>query len=242
MFSANENLLLREHKKRVVRYVEDTIPEEALDMGTSVMVMQTTCRTPGCVPLETAIAIVFPRGGAAQKQWIDGLKESSGGTFKTRILMPLADVNKDDVLDALPPGFEGGRKTWERTCLAARDIVLGRIGGLVGSGDTDIEVEERRTLAEYLRHSLDDYLNAGCIAPELGMPFPTGDTNSSLPGTGTSNHNVVKGAMEGSGNFVIRRGDDETDTAGKSNVATTHSEKKLDLKVINNLAKQVHQM
>merc|ERR1719223_1739238 len=140
--------------------------------------------------------------------------------------MPLADVTKDDVLDALPPGFEGGRKTWERTCLAARDIVLGRIGGLVGSGDTDIEVEERRTLAEYLRRSLDDYLNAECIAPELGMPFPTGDTNSSLPGTGT-NHNVVKGAMEGNGNFVIRRGDDEMDTAGKSNVATTPFREKI---------------
>lgn len=61
MFSANENLMLREHKRRVVRwYIEATIPEDALDMGTSVMVMQTVCQTPGCVPLETSVIIVFP--------------------------------------------------------------------------------------------------------------------------------------------------------------------------------------
>ena len=110
MFSANENLMLREHKRRVVQYVESTIPDEALDMGTAVMVMQTACRTPGCVPLETAIAIVFPRIPGSKKEWIEGLKESCGGTFKTKILLPLSEVTKDDVLDSLPPGFEGGRK------------------------------------------------------------------------------------------------------------------------------------
>merc|ERR1719223_1107392 len=153
--------------------------------------------------------------------------------------MPLADVTKDDVLDALPPGFEGGRKTWELTCLAARDIVLGRIGGLVGSGDTDVELEERRILAQYLKQSLDDYLNAGCIAPELGMPFPTENTKSSLP---TSDHNVVKGAMEGNGNFVIRRVDEQSAAVGKSDDVAVHSDKQLDLKVVNGLAQQVHLM
>ncbi|EJK58227.1 hypothetical protein THAOC_21667, partial [Thalassiosira oceanica] len=54
MFSANENIALRQHKRRVTEYVESTIPEEALDKGTTVMVMQVTCRQPGCVPLETA--------------------------------------------------------------------------------------------------------------------------------------------------------------------------------------------
>lgn len=38
---------------------------------------------------------------------IEGLPESSGGTFKTKILLPMSEVTKDDVLDALPPAFEG---------------------------------------------------------------------------------------------------------------------------------------
>ena len=58
MFSANENITLRHHKRRVVEYVESTIPESALDLGTSVMVMQVDCRVPGCVPVETMIVIV----------------------------------------------------------------------------------------------------------------------------------------------------------------------------------------
>ena len=96
--------MLREHKRRVVRYIESTIPEDALDMGTSVMVMQTICKTPGCVPLETSVIIVFPKDG---QEHIQGLPESCGGTFKTKILLPLSEVTKDDVLDALPPTFKG---------------------------------------------------------------------------------------------------------------------------------------
>lgn len=87
-----------------MRFIEETIPEEALDFGTSVMVMQTVCKTPGCVPLETSVIIVFPKDG---KEHIDGLPESCGGTFKTKILLPLSEVTKDDVLDALPPSFKG---------------------------------------------------------------------------------------------------------------------------------------
>jgi len=137
MFSANENILLRQHKRRVIDYVESTIPEDALDLGTAVMAMQVSCRQPGCVPLETAITVVFPkpprkmkkkRNTAQQQQQQDNnsttndnnekeeevpsfpkplvpnLEESRiGGNFKTRILKPLSDVTKDDVLDALPP-------------------------------------------------------------------------------------------------------------------------------------------
>ena len=33
MFSANENIALRQYKKRVVDYVESCLPEEALDLG-----------------------------------------------------------------------------------------------------------------------------------------------------------------------------------------------------------------
>lgn len=61
MFSANENIVLRQYKRRVVEWVESTIPPYALELGTSVMAMQISCREPGCVPLETAITIVFPR-------------------------------------------------------------------------------------------------------------------------------------------------------------------------------------
>lgn len=47
MFSANENILLRQHKRRVIEYLESTIPDDALELGTSVMVMQVSCRQPG---------------------------------------------------------------------------------------------------------------------------------------------------------------------------------------------------
>eukprot|EP01083_Nonionella_stella_P027259 75049_1 len=251
MFSANENLMLREHKRRVVQYVEDAIPENLLDLGTTVMVMQTACRTPGCVPLETAIAIVFPRpmrkGGRkaasksasttasttatapapVAKELLPGLKESAGGTFKTKILLPLAEVTKDDVLDSLPPVFEGGRKTWERTCMALRDMMIGRIGGMVGSGDTEVEVEERQILAEYLQQSLKDYLARGCVAPELNEPFEklqiknVNDHDSEIAVGNlvieekkedfvdgdkiASEATVVSGTMIGNKNFTIRR-------------------------------------
>jgi len=250
--------MLREHKRRVVQYVENTIPENLLDLGTTVMVMQTACRTPGCVPLETAIAIVFPRpmrtGGRKSasktasasatvpapvaKELLPGLKESAGGTFKTKILLPLAEVTKDDVLDSLPPVFEGGRKTWERTCMALRDMMIGRIGGMVGSGDTEVEVEERQILAEYLQQSLKDYLARGCVAPELNEPFgklqiKNDNENDSEIAVGdlvieekkeeedvvdddkiASEATVVSGTMIGNKNFTIRRpmdddGDDD---------------------------------
>ncbi len=77
MFSANENLMLRQHKRRIVDRIEKTMPEEALDMGTTVMVMQVSCKDPGCVPLETAIIIVFPKIG--DQELVPGLPESVGG-------------------------------------------------------------------------------------------------------------------------------------------------------------------
>ena len=223
MFSANENVMLREHKRRVVNFVEETIPEDALDHGTTVMVMQTACRTPGCVPLETAIVIVFPR--VPQKEWIEGLKESCGGTFKTKILLPLSEVTKEDVLDSLPPTFKGGTKTWERTCLQLRDIALGRIGGMIGIGDSETEIEERRLLAEYLRSALTDYLDRGCVAPELGEAFQKLEISkddyhaeiTNVSNNATQNGaEVIKGSMEGSGNFVIRRKAESIDSEGKS--------------------------
>jgi len=223
--------MLREHKRRVVNHVEATIPEEALDMGTTVMVMQTQCRTPGCVPLETAIAIVFPRLKGKlyeNKEWIPNLKESVGGTYKTKVLLPLSEVTKDDVLDALPPQFTGGRKTWERTCLQVRDLVFGRIGGILGDGDTDIEVEERTLLAQYLRESLDDYLARGCKAPELNMPFEkltiSGDeTEGEDEDNGGSGKVVQVGGDENdeSGKEIPAAGSSDTETTGTTATSTT---------------------
>ena len=101
MFSANENIALRQHKKRVVDYVESCIPEEALDMGTMVMAMQVSCKAPGCVPLETAIVIVFPKLG---EEVIPGLPESQGGNYKTKVLKPMSEVTKDDILSFCQKG------------------------------------------------------------------------------------------------------------------------------------------
>jgi len=215
MFSANDNIRLRQHKRRVVEFVESTIPDTALDLGTSVMVMEVKCRTPGCVPIETAIAIVFPRN--CEGELIPGVKESGlGTTYKTKILLPLASVTKDDVLDALPPAFEGGKLTWESTCLNARDFVLGRIGGMIGIDESAVVVEERRTLALYLQQCLEDYIKNDCVAPELGKPFPDKapeqqideKKNVELEGSEVAKTNgvdILQGSIKGDGNFVIRR-------------------------------------
>ena len=199
MFSANENLVLREHKRRVVAYVESTIPEHALEMGTMVMAMQVSCRSPGCVPLETAVAVVFPRGHATEL--IPGLEESGarGGTYKTKILMPMKDVTMEEVLDALPPEFEGGRRTMESLCLRARDVMLGQIGQITNDDDVD----GRRMIADYLAECLKDYVNLGCVAPEVGKPFPepVGDGAAAGADGGAAN-GAANGAAKGAENMT----------------------------------------
>lgn len=219
MFSANENILLRQYKRRVVEYVESTIPENALELGTSVMVMQVSCRQPGCVPLETAITIVFPKPPRTKKTMrkassigkllidstdqqqeangeeskteedappsfpqplIPNLEESRiGGSYKTRILKPLSEVTLDDVLDALPPSFTGGRRTTLSLCLRARDMMAAQIGQLVGDDDSRDSVEGRKLVAEYLREYLEEYIAGGCIPPKWGeeeIEVPPTDT------------------------------------------------------------------
>lgn len=231
MFSANENILLRQHKRKVIEYIEATIPEHALDMGTTVMVMQVSCRQPGCVPLETAITIVFPKPPKKMKKkgeqstqeqdevpsfpkaLIPGLEESRiGGSFKTRILKPLAEVTNDDVLDALPPEFKGGRRTIESVCLKARDTVFAQIGQLVGNDDTTDSKEGRRLVAEYLQRCLGEYVERDCVAPEWGEDFASiekGDRRDETQSTGESVQNgVAKVSMDdkwGKGNIVFRR-------------------------------------
>eukprot|EP00579_Thalassiosira_antarctica_P010966 CAMPEP_0201920922 /NCGR_PEP_ID=MMETSP0903-20130614/9404_1 /ASSEMBLY_ACC=CAM_ASM_000552 /TAXON_ID=420261 /ORGANISM="Thalassiosira antarctica, Strain CCMP982" /LENGTH=321 /DNA_ID=CAMNT_0048457781 /DNA_START=14 /DNA_END=979 /DNA_ORIENTATION=- len=253
MFSANENILLRQHKRRVVEYIESTIPDNALELGTSVMVMQVSCRQPGCVPLETAITVVFPRppskkkkkkkeNGNVQQQeqqkedvpafpqpLLPNLEESRiGGNFKTRILKPLSDVTLDDVLDALPPNFEGGRRTTESLCLKARDMTFAQIGQLAGNDDTGDSKEGRRLLAEYLKVCLEEYVERGCVAPEWGEPFTPldGDGDEKKEDWPQKEQRETEAKKEaadglenlnmndkwgGGGNFVFRRPDEENE-------------------------------
>mmetsp|Transcript_32027 Transcript_32027/g.41387 ORF Transcript_32027/g.41387 Transcript_32027/m.41387 type:complete len:268 (+) Transcript_32027:114-917(+) len=267
MFSANENILLRQHKRRVIDYVESTIHEDALDLGTAVMAMQVSCRQPGCVPLETAITVVFPKPprkmkkkrNTAQQQQQDNkstndkhekeeevpsfpkpllpnLEESRiGGNFKTRILKPLSDVTKDDVLDALPPSFAGGRRTVESICIKARDMIFAQIGQLVGGDgggdneDSTDSVEGRRLVAEYLKVCLDEYVERGCVAPEWGEKDGWGSKDDDTANNGgdkkvaedvsaTKDDDTKSGGIKwGEGNIVFKRPaeDDDDEEDGK---------------------------
>jgi hypothetical protein len=225
MFSANENLMLRQHKRRIVEQIEATIPEDALDIGTTVMVMQVSCKAPGCVPLETAIIIVFPN---STEELIPGLPESqNGGSYKTKILKPMADVTQDDVLEALPPAFEGGTRTMEKLCIAARDIMLAQITQLFGE-EQDSTVPDRKAMAEYLQGCLQDYIERNCKPPELGEAFPALEEKvkeqastkthpaSSETSTTTPSATTVSSSTASQGNLVIRRDLKEATTTGST--------------------------
>ena len=223
MFSANENLQLRQHKRRVVQYVEETMPEEVLDLGVNVMVMQVSCKAPGCVPLETAIVIVFPN---ADQELLPGLKESQGGSYKTKVLKPMSAVTKEDVLESLPLVFMGGQRSVEKLCLQARDVMLGQITQLFG----DEDVEGRRLMAQYLQKSLQDYMDRGCTPPEWGeafTPLPSSKTKDALPlQVETKNETASSSTfLKGNKNIVIQRvfdNDDNDDRgSGKNHSGNT---------------------
>lgn len=200
MFSANENIVLRQYKRRIIEYVEETMNEELLDLGTTVMVMQVSCKAPGCVPLETLICVVFPKH--QQRELLEGLPESgTGGTYKTKILMPMSNVTKEDVLDALPPAFKGGRRSMERMCLQARDVMLAQVTQMMGDDD----LEGKQLMASYLMASLKEYVDRGCVPPEYGQPFP--------PAIEEEIQETQKEAaiIQGTGNLVIRRKMDDHD-------------------------------
>jgi len=208
MFSANENLLLRKEKRRIVNEIEATMTEEALDFGTTVMVMQVSCKAPGCVPLETAIIIVFPKSSI---ELVPGLPEScNGGSYKTKILKPMVDVTSDDILDALPPAFKGGRKTMERLCLYARDVMLAQITQLFGEDEES--ASDRLSMAEYLKGCLEDYIANGCTAPEEGGAFPlaasevSSDSNiEAESGSIEEKSSMTKAVFPATGNLIIKR-------------------------------------
>jgi hypothetical protein len=233
MFSANENLLLRQHKRRIVDRIERSMPEHALDVGTTVMVMQVTCTAPGCVPLETAIIVVFPKAG--DTELVPGLPESrDGGSYKTKILKPMADVTEDDILEALPPAFEGGKRTMEKLCIYARDVMIGQITQLFGEDD-EATVEDRMALATYLQSCLQQYIAAGCRPPGVGEPFPSTaggssqETTTSIDpqheqeidldraGTSTSTNDPKRrSTIPSKGNVVLRRVMDESESSSSA--------------------------
>lgn len=190
-------------------------------MGTTVMVMQVSCRQPGCVPLETAVTIVFPKPPKSKKSSSDsddvpmlpqplipGLSESqTGGSFKTRILKPLSEVTNDDVLDALPPSFAGGRRTTESLCLKARDTLFAQIGQLVGEDDDS--AKSRRLVAEYLNRCLTEYVERGCVPPEWGEEFAPleekkDESSKDMQESGSANVTTMDDKW-GKGNVVFRR-------------------------------------
>jgi hypothetical protein len=209
MFSANENIQLRQHKRRIVQAIEATMSEDILDLGVNVMVMQVACQDPGCVPIETAIIIVFP---ASEVELIPGLPQSAGGSFKTKILKPMADVDTpDDVLDVLPPQFDGGRRTAARLALSLRDVLFAQIQQVAGNSEQDAAL--RQQLAEYLKASLDEYVEHSCVPPVLGESYPTQEQEEDKADSSTANALVratkVASAAPSSiptkGNFVLKR-------------------------------------
>jgi hypothetical protein len=212
MFSANENLALRQHKRRIISQIEECIPPDVLDQGTTVMVMQVSCKAPGCVPLETVVMIVFPN--SSQGELMPGLKESAGnkGTYKTKILKPMAQVTKQDVLEALPPPFIGGLRSTEQLCYQARDVMLAQITQLMGEDDE----EGRQLMAEYLQECLQEYVKRNCVAPDYGEPFEPlqdeeGEEKKTTDEPITTNH--AEPPASNKGNFLFRHdtGDDDMD-------------------------------
>jgi len=152
MFSANENIQLRQHKKRIVAAIESRIPEDALDMGTNVMVMQVSCTDPGCVPLETAIIIVFAK---STTELVNGLAESAGGSYKTKILMPLAEVTDDDIAAALPPAL-GGTRTPASVATRIQEVLIAQLEQQCNSPT------ERTEVTRLVQQALEKYEANGC--------------------------------------------------------------------------------
>ncbi|GAX20345.1 hypothetical protein FisN_9Hh054 [Fistulifera solaris] len=219
MFSANENVLLRQHKKRIVALVEETIPEDCLDLGVQVMVMEVKCQAPGCVPLETVILIVFPKAPNQPEgtYLLPGLPQSNGGNFKTKILMPMANVTKDDVLDALPPQFTGGRRSISKLALQARDVMLGQITQLFD------DKESRKLMAEYLQKQLQEFVNRDCEEPVWGQEYESTTTNSASLEDATTQLSLGESTISSGPEF------DNTSASLTSNDTLTNQTQQMDL-------------
>jgi hypothetical protein len=214
MFSTNKDTEdeLRKHQKRVAEYVELAIPQRALEAGTSVLVMQISCETPGCSPLETVIVIVFPKAKHVQPsldEWIPGLPQSvDGGHFQTKVFLPLSVVTRDHVLDSLPPAFVGGRKCLENDYIRARDQMLNQIEQTVGQSSLSDEEKhpmknKKMLMAKYLIQCLKEYIENDCTLPP--SPLVNDGKQTESPRQQIPEIDVVHGSIQGSGNFIIRR-------------------------------------
>jgi hypothetical protein len=207
--------MLRQHKRRIVNAIEATIPEDILDLGVNVMVMQVSCQDIGCVPLETAIIIVFPK---SETELLPGLPQSAGGSYKTKILKPMAEVETPgDIFEALPPAFAGGLKSVQRIALQLRDVVLAQLTQVGGD-----DVALRRQLAAYLQGSLDEYVQHACVPPPVEEAYANDESVEVVEldvvvedvedkdGDGAVVAAVAAAAVERTiippeGNFVLRR-------------------------------------
>ena len=67
--------------------------------------------------------------------------------------------------------------------------------GQIGQITNDDDVDGRRMIADYLAECLKDYVNLGCVAPEVGKPFPepVGDGAAAAADGGAAN-GAAKGA------------------------------------------------
>ena len=170
------------------------------------------------MPLETVLLILFPKSG--DTELLEGIAESKdGGTLKAKVLLPMADITKQHVVEALPPPL--GTRSMEKLCFQARDFVLAQIGQLVGEEDE----EGRRLMADYLISCLEEYKQRNCVAPEYGMPFD--NTENELEKE-TITPNKPEETPEDqkltvpAGNFVFRRNEDD---GGSLNISAMNNTK-----------------
>ncbi len=108
-------------------------------------------------------------------------------SYKTKILKPMADVTDEDILDNLPPAFEGGRRTMAKVCMYARDVMFAQITQLFGDGSDENDnneggsIEDRTAMAKYLKLCLDDYMANNCKPPKFGEAFEGIATSAMVP-------------------------------------------------------------
>jgi hypothetical protein len=175
--------------------------------------------------LETVLLILFPKSDA---ELLEGIAESKdGGTLKTKVLLPMADITKHDVVQALPPPL--GTRSMEKLCFQARDFVLAHIAQLVGEEDE----EGRRLMADYLISCLEEYKQRHCVAPEYGMPFHNTDNELEKETTTDEEATITPNKPEETpedqkptvpaGNFVFRRNEDDGD--GSLNISAMNNTK-----------------
>ena len=93
----------------------------------------------------------------------------------------------------------------ERLGLRARDVTLAQITQLFD------DRESRKLMAEYLRQSLQEYIDRDCEAPEYGQPFPELLSTNSVEANQLRTGEDLQALQQATGNIVIRRVMDQDD-------------------------------